>query len=381
MVFRKRDKVLRFICFIGLGAMLLLTCGCKNDSKQNATMQMEETERRVIVDSYGREVELPSKIERIVPLGNAPRMISYLGLAKEVVGIPDCEHAKSPIMAYAYVNKEYWKDLPCVGSDALGAGEWYAEEIIACAPDVIICTYDSKTADQIQNQTGIPVVAVTAENLFSEEYNDTLRIVGEACNASKRAEEVIAYIKECLKDLQTRTAKVKEELKPSVLGAGATFKGSHSIDGVYVKYPVFEVLDAEDVTVGIANKSGGLLVDREQILSWNPEMIFFDSNSMELIRTDYKENPDYFHQLQAVTDGELYQWPNSTWHYSNVEISMISAYYVGQLLYPEEFAEISFEEKAAEIFEFFLGEPDYLKELEAVGAGYGKVTLGGEDGE
>ena len=35
-----------------------------------------------------------------------------------------------------------------------------------------------------------------------------------------------------------------------------------------------------------------------------------------------------------------------------------------------------FEAKASEIFDMFLGEPDYLSVLEAAGVGYGKITLG-----
>lgn len=317
-----------------------------------------------------------SKGERIVPLGNAPRLVTYLGLADKIVGIPQCEHAESPIMAYAYINIETWKDLPNVGNDSLGAGEWYAEEIIACAPDVILCTYEEDVADNIQNQTGIPVISIADSPLFSEDYNNSLRIFADACGVSDRAEELISFLKECLNDLETRTVNIPDDKKPTVLAAGATFKGGHSIDGVYAKYPVFEILHAKDVAVGISEKSAGLLVDKEQILAWNPEMIFFDANSMGLVNMDYVEDSAYFQQLQAVQDGELYQWPNSTWHWSNVEISLVSAYYVGNLLYPEAFADVDFEEKASEIFDIFLRAPDYLEILNAHGAGYGKVTLG-----
>ena len=193
-----------------------------------------------------------------------------------------------------------------------------------------------------------------------------------------RAETLIRYIDDSLADLAARAATVSDEGKPTVLGAGATFKGSHSIDGVYINYSVFEVLAANDVAEEMADQSGssGVMVDREQILDWDPEIIFFDSGSMGLINADYEENKGYFEQLQAVQNGNLYQWPNSTWHWSNVEIPLVSAYYVGTLLYPEAFADVDFEEKASEIFDMFIGQPDYLSVLEASGAGYGKVTLG-----
>lgn len=343
---------------------------------EGTTSNSTNIEYKTIIDSYGREVELPATIERIVPLGNAPRMITYLGLADKVVGIPVCEHAESPNMAYAYVNIEIWKDLPNVGNDSLGAGEWYAEEIVACNPDVIICTYEKDVADNIQTQTGIPVISVTAAELFSEDYNNSLRILADACGVSDRAEELIAFIKECINDIENRTAKISDNNKPTVLGAGATFKGGHSIDGVYANYPVFKVLAANDVAVGISEKSIGLMVDKEQILAWDPDIIFFDANNISLVNLDYNENPLYFQQLKAVRNGELYQWPNSTWHWTNVEIPLVTAYYVGSLFYPEAFDDIEFEKKASEIFDLFLGVPDYLETLTTAGVGYGKVKLG-----
>lgn len=362
--------------------LLCLFSGCGKKAEpqtppsSSAPTETAATETRIITDGVGRQVELPAVVSTIVPLCNTPRMITYLGLADKVVGIEQCEHATSPIMAYAYVNIERWKELPNVGNNALGASEWYAEELVACAPDVILCNYDKDTADSIQRQTGIPTVAVSQGTLFGEDYKESLRILADVCGVSERAELLISFIDECLLDLEGRTKSLSDENKPLVLGAGATFKGGHSIDGVYSNYPVFSILSANDAAVGISDTIGGLLVDKEQILAWDPDMIFFDSGSMELVKTDYAADSAYFNQLKAVKNGELYQWPNSTWHWSNVEIPLVSCYYVGTLLYPEAFADVDFEAKAAEIFEIFLGEPDYLSVLEQAGAGYGKVSLG-----
>lgn len=356
--------------------LLGLLAGCAGQKTTEPQTSPEDAGTRTITDGVGRQVEVPATVNTIVPLGNTPRMITYLGLADKVVGVEQCEHAESPIMAYAYINIDKWKDLPNVGNNALGASEWYAEELVACDPDVILCTYDKETADNIQTQTGIPTIAVAQGTLFGEDYDESLRVLADVCGVSDRAEKVISFIDECLTDLDSRTKDIADDSKPLVLGAGATFKGGHSIDGVYSKYPVFSILHANDAAIGISDTVGGLLVDKEQILSWDPDMIFFDSGSMELVNTDFAKDSAYFNQLKAVKNGELYQWPNSTWHWSNVEIPLVSCYYVGTLLYPEAFADVDFEAKASEIFELFLGEPDYLSVLEQAGAGYGKVTLG-----
>ena len=90
-----------------------------------------------------------------------------------------------------------------------------------------------------------------------------------------------------------------------------------------------------------------------------------------------QENEAYFEQLKAVQTGALYQWPNSTWHWSMWRSPLVSAYYTGSLLCPDAFADVDFEAKASEIFAFSWARPDYLTVLEEAGAGYGKVTLGG----
>lgn len=359
--------------------MAAVLCACGQAPVQNTP---GSTETKTITDALGREVTVPATVEKIIPLGNTPRMISYLGLADRVVGIGDCEKAESPLQAYAYVNRDKWKDLPVVGSDSMGETSYYPEELISLAPDIIVCTYGLDTVQDIERQTGLPVVAVTDAVLFSAEYEDSLRILGEVCGVSERAEAVVEFINSCIADLRARTEVIPDDDKPSILAAAATFKGSHGIEGVYSNYAVFDVIAVNDVTRGMLDTgvAGGVLVDKEQILEWNADMIFLDYSGVELVRQDMAENPDFYKQLDAFRSGNVYQCPNSTWHWSNVEIPLVSAYYMGSLLYSEAFEDVDFEAKAAEIFEFFLGEPDYLSTLAEAGAGYMKLEFEGMNG-
>lgn len=374
-------KILRkTAAFLLAAAVALSLCACgASPVKETPEVTGTEMETRTITDALGREVTVPATVEKIIPLGNTPRMITYLGLADKVVGIGDCEIAESPLQAYAYVNRELWKDLPIVGSDSMGETSYYPEELIQAAPDVIICTYGLDTVQDIERQTGLPVVAVTDASLFTPEYEDSLRILGEVCGVSERAEAVVEFINTCIADLRARTENIPDDDKPSILAAAATFKGSHGIEGVYSNYAVFDVISVNDVTRGMTDTgvAGGLLVDKEQILAWDADLIFLDYSGVELVRQDMAESPDFYTQLKAFRNGNVYQCPNSTWHWSNVEIPLVSAYYMGSLLYPEAFADVDFEAKAAEIFEFFLGQPDYLNTLAEAGAGYMKLDLEG----
>ena len=94
------------------------------------------------------------------------------------------------------------------------------------------------------------------------------------------------------------------------------------------------------------------------------------------METEYAEDPAFFEQLSAVQNGKVYQWPNATSNYTNVEIPLVSAYYAGSILYPEAFADVDFAAKAAEIFEFFLGHGDYLQALTEHGFGYQPFAFG-----
>ncbi len=364
----RKSFVLILVAILLVGVL----CGCADDSGR-----IPGGATRTITDMLGRKVEIPEKVETIVPLANTPRMITYLGLADRAVGIGGMSSDDiGPVTAYAYANRELWADLPLVGTDAMGATDYYPEEIIKVNPDLILCSYTRELADEIQTKTGIPVVAVPMGTLFGEDYEEALRLLADVCGVPERAETVITFINDCLKDLEARTAGVPERDKPTVLGAAATFKGAHGIEGVYVKYTVFETIAANDVTAGISEKSGAVLLDKEKIIEWDPEYIFLDSSGVDIVKTDYRENPDFYAHLSAVKEHKVYQYPSSTSYYSNVEIPLVNSYYVGTIVFPEQFADIEFEEKANEIFEFFLGAKNYIEEFDASGTGYGKVTLG-----
>jgi iron complex transport system substrate-binding protein len=356
---------------------VLMFAGCGGVQNLASPEQSPDAATRTITDMVGRTVEIPTTVEKIVPLGNTPRMITYLGLAEKAVGIGGMAADKiSPVTAYAYANKDLRANLPVVGTDASGATDYYPEQIIAVAPDVILCSYTAELANEIQIKTGIPTIAVAMGTLFGEDYEQALRLLADICGVPGRAEEVISYIDDCLQDLAARTAEVPNAVKPTVLGAAATFKGAHGIEGVYSKYAVFSAIAANDVTTGISNLAGGVLVDKEQILGWNPRFIFLDCGGVGLVKQDYTESPGFYRQLRAATDGNVYQYPSSTSYFSNVEIPLVNSYYVASILYLEQFKDLNFEEKANEIFQFFLGTDDYLKVLNGAGLGYGKVDLG-----
>ena len=335
----------------------------------------EAPKTRIITDMLGREVEIPAEVKTIVPIEDVPIMACYLGLQDMFVGIEECELTDNPIRIYAYGHKEEWSKLPIVGTSA-GTFAFYPEQIIEANPDVIITSNTLETAEDIQRQTGIPVVCVaSAMKPFTPEYEQGLLLIADVCGCQERGKELTDYINNNLVDLADRVSGLDDSQKPTVLGGAATFRGGHSIDGVYKIYPAFNALGINNVASEIEAKSTAL-VDKEVILGWDPEFVFLDAGNVQLVRDDYAENPDFFASLQAFQNGKIYQMPNYNSHVYNVDVSLLNAYYIGCLVYPELFADVDFEAKASEIFDMFHGRPDYLSVLTEGGFGYGQVILG-----
>ena len=367
-----------------LGILLsLCACGAANQPAPTAAAETAaepteepaaEPETRIVVDGLGREIEVPAKVETIVTLGNASRMATYLGLADKMITVTSGDNNDSVVMAYGYYNHDIWADLPVCSSG--GYGEINPEVIIEASPDVILCTFEEDIVANIEEQLGRKVVAAPQGTLFAEDYEHALRVFGEACGVSDRAETVIAFIQECLADLDSRTSSIADDNKPTALCAAATFRGGHGIAGVYANNAVFATVNAKDVTIGYIDVQKGVEVDKEQVLEWNPDLIVLDASNLGLVENEYAEDPAFFESLNAVKNGELYQWPNSTSNYTNVEIPLVNAYYIGSVLFPEAFADVDFETKAEEIFRFFLGHDGYLSVLNNAGMGYGSVVLG-----
>lgn len=367
-----------------LGILLsLCACGAANQPAPTAAAETAaepteepaaEPETRIVVDGLGREIEVPAKVETIVTLGNASRMATYLGLADKMITVTSGDNNDNIVMAYGYYNHDIWADLPVCSSG--GYGEINPEVIIEASPDVILCTFEEDIVANIEEQLGRKVVAAPQGTLFAEDYEHALRVFGEACGVSDRAETVIAFIQECLADLDSRTSSIADDSKPTALCAAATFRGGHGIAGVYANNAVFATVNAKDVTVGYIDAQKGVEVDKEQVLEWNPDLIVLDASNLGLVENEYAEDPAFFESLNAVKNGELYQWPNSTSNYTNVEIPLVNAYYIGSVMFPEAFADVDFETKAEEIFRFFLGHDGYLSVLNNAGMGYGSVVLG-----
>lgn len=339
----------------------------------NAVSQETAPETRIITDSMDRNVEIPYSVERIVCVGvGALRYTCYVGGADRVVGVEDYETKPGMSRLYNYVNFDLFQNLPVTGTN----GEPFVEEIINVDPQVIVMSsYASQDPDELSQKTGIPVIVVPgSDTTLDEKAYVTIRILGELYQLEDRAQDLTAYLKSIQKDLDDRTASIAEDAKPTCYVGGVSFKGHHGFEGTEAYYGPFELIHAKNLA-NTTGQTGAFNIDVEQVLSWDPEIIFLDFNGMSLINEDYGAHPDFYKALTAVQEGKVYSQISFRSSASNLETALADAYYAACVMYPQQFQDIDPVEKAGEIFTKLLGSNPY-HDLEEAGYAFCQITIG-----
>ena len=355
-------------------------------------------ETRIVTDVWNREVEIPYEVKSIVCLGSmGPRFAAYLDVVDMMVGAEDSDIEKMSVRYdYSPVYHEQLKELPSVGAGG-GSGDnnGYAEAIIQAQPDVIIAGFNEDAADELQAQTGIPVVSVRyrTQGFIDEGFHRAMRVFAEVVGAQERCEEVLAYVDACKADLNDRTKDIPDSDKLRAYTGAVTFNGRHGFAFTYVNFPAFTAVNALNVAdVLLEERTGeaaaeaaasgkayigndGFEVDLEQIIAWDPDIIFLDPGNMDLVNDEYANNPGFFDSLRAVQEGQVYTMPSTNAAGPNVTYLLINAYYAGLTLYPEQFSDVRLEDKAAEIMEMMLGE-NFFDQMVEGGLYYGTITIG-----
>ncbi len=357
---------------------------------------------RVVADVWNRNVEIPVEVDSIIAIGSmGPRMAAYLGVVDMLIGTELIDaSAMSVRYDYSPVYHDEMKSLPVVGTGG-GSGEnnAYPEEIIMLDPDVIIAGFNREACEELERQTGIPVVSIRyrADGFIDDGFYRSLRLFAEAVGAEKRCEEILSYIDECKDDLQKRTENIATEDKARVYAGAVTFNGRHGFSYTYVNFPPFDAINAFNVADELSEEqtgdaeaeaerngtayigSNGFDVDPEKIIEWDPDIIFLDPGNMDLVNAEYSANPGYFKSLRAVQEENVYTMPSSNSAGPNITYLLINAYFAGKVLFPDEFSDVDFRAKSSEIMEKMLGR-DFFQEMEDGGLYYGKIAIGGISG-
>ncbi len=336
-----------------LGAMLVLVFGGLTFAQ----------EKWAVIDMASRRVEVPKNPGRILCLGPGTlRLICYLKAMDRVVGIEKFEKTRPAGRAYLWAHPAL-DQLPSVsaGGPASINKEPDLEAVLRVNPQLIFITLmEASKADALQKKLGIPVVLLSYGGLatFDDVVFGSLRLAGNILNLQPRAEKVIAFIEGARKDLQQRTRGIPEESKPRVYVGAIGFRGTQGIESTDASYFPLDWIHARQVVKEVAAQ-GHLFIDKEKILSWNPDLIFLDGGGLHLVRQDYAKKPEFYQRLSAFQKRRVYVLYPYNWYATNIDTAILDGYTAGKILYPTLFAEIDPRQKADAVYSLLLGRSVY----------------------
>lgn len=357
---------------MGILFLLFLT-GCQKPEEPNgseptaedaaAEDQQPESTEIAVTDLLGREVKLAAKAEKVAVIGvGALRLYAYAAPMDKLVGVEKIEQGDQPTpRAYTELNKEILKTLPVIGKGGPKSSP-EPELLVEMKPDLIITTFtdDAVEADELQAKTGIPVMAVAYGNdsIFGEEVMKSLDLIGQVMGSREKSDEATAFIRSCKEDLHNRTKDIADDQKVKVYVGGLGSKGAHGIESTQGKYPLLDAINAVNV-VDATDRKGSVMIDKEQLIEWNPEYIFIDNSGVEIMMEDYGKNAEFYDSLQAVKDGKIFRQLQYNQLTTNIDTALVDMYFIGKMIYPKEFEDIEIAQKADEIYTALLGAPFY----------------------
>ncbi len=331
---------------------------------------------RTVEDMAGRRVVLPAEVSSVVGLGGGTlRYLSYMGLTDRLAGVEEAATDTSMVRPYTAAHHSRFASLPSVGPSWGGDPELIART----DPDVIFFAGDPAQAATIQQKTATPTLVITYGDMYTNRDRTyrAWRLVGAVTGRRGRAETLIDAHRGYITDLRERTAGVSANA-PTVYYGGKSYHGARGITGTKYPFPPFRFVNATNAARLDYETVTNLTVSREELLRWDPEMLFVDRANLALVREDIATHSEY-RQLSAVRSGAVFGLHPMSAYQRNDATMLGAAYYIGTKLYPERFADVTVSERIDEIYTTFLDEPVHQAMVEAYGP-FGPVEVTANDG-
>lgn len=338
---------------LGTGAVVGLSgCSTAVSSGGEAT-----TVDREITDGFDRSVAIPDTVNRVVGVGpGSLRQVAYFEATDRVVGVEEAEDGWIKSVPYNQANPEL-RDLPVIGSAGPNAGG-NSEQLLAVDPDVIFYYGEPSRADALQSQTNTPVIGLRIVDLTDRDARETMyetwRLVGSVLGKSKRAETLVSFLRETIVDLEERTGSIAPERQKRGYVGAINYRGSHAVATTRGRFPPFQWTGIENVASSVGTDAPSVQVSTEQLLAWDPPTMFVSSANLGAVRDDLAANREYV-DLSAVANGQSYSiLPHANYNHNYGSI-LANAYFIGQTVYPDRFADVTLESRTNDIFETLLG--------------------------
>lgn len=304
---------------------------------------------RTFTDQIGREVKVPDKVDRIVVLQHQTlNLLVQMNATDKIVGVMSnwkqqlgSNYAR---LAPELSNKASLGDLTHVD----------AEKLVALHPQVVFVTNyaPQEMIDKISS-LGIPAVAISLRHNDEGERNklnpvmadeeqayvkglyEGIMLIGNIINKPEEAKALIKATENGRRMVSNRLQLLPEEQRVRAYMANPelTTYGSGKYTGLMMKH-------AGAVNVAASTIKGFKQVSIEQVIEWNPQVIFVQ-NRYPAVVNEIQSSPQW-QVIDAVKNHCVYLMPEyaKAWGYPMPEAMGIGELWMAKKLYPEKFNDV-----------------------------------------
>lgn len=300
----------------------------------------------IFTDSAGREVEVPTQIDRIAASGPLAQIVLFALCPDKMAGVVSAWSAD----AEQYLDAAYYH-LPELGQLYGGKGDLNLETLLQSGTQIVIDIGESKGGiaedlDALQEQTGIPFVHITAT---TETTGDAYRMLGELLGMPDEAETLAAYCE----DIYARTCAIAE----SVEKVNALYITGDAGQNVIAKDSYHsEIIDLLTNNLAVVDepsaKGTGNEVSMEQIMAWDPDFIIFAPGSVY----DTVAEDAVWQSLRAIREDNYCEVPEGPYNWMGFPPGVqryLGMMWLSKVLYPDATADYDLYTDVAEYYQLF----------------------------
>jgi iron complex transport system substrate-binding protein len=300
------------------------------------------------VDSAGRRVALPDRVERVFPADMAAAVLIFSLVPGKLVGWSRTLSSAQR----AYLPAKYAR-LPTIGELTGSNPAAAAAAVMRWRPDLIIASgvvtpQAATLADRIEGQTRTPYIVLDGSIQRTPEM---LRSIGTILGAGDHRLDVASYAYHAIQGLRGKLLIQSADNRPLVyfgLGSDGLTTG---LTGALVMAGIDE---AGAVNVAARLGRGEFArVKRERVLAWNPDIVIAQQRSFyDALRRD----PEW-RGLAAVRDQRVFLAPSQPfgWIEDPAGVNrMVGLYWLSDLFYPNSLEE-DLRTNVREFYQIFYG--------------------------
>ncbi len=330
---KKIGTVLALVIFIGT----VYTAGC-SQKQEIADKSPVKTTQNTVVDQNGREIVIPEKADRLI-MTALPLPSAYALTGEPVEKIVGMHPGAKGAIANSIMGKMH-PELLKVETSFVEGTDLNIEQLLKLKPDLVFYWGDYQNQHEQLEKAGVPAIGVKTQGEGDALYTleTWLEIYGKVFSRDAEIKEVIKYGREVLKEIEDKTARIKDEERVKTLVLFQHGEKEITVPGTghYGQFWI-ETTGGYNVAREINVTAN---VNMEQIYKWDPQIVFISSFTDTMPEDLYqnKIKGQDWSKVDAVKNKRVYKIPVGVYRwYPPSGDAPLMLKWVAQHQYPEIF--------------------------------------------